>query len=122
MDVVSLNSQLLDAVMYHKVHDVHRLLQQGADPNYDSYAGKSAAEKEGQPYTPLRMVMFCISDSLLDDDGLRDFAEIARLLIQFGAETKPAMEIAEQRYGAYNPDAQESPFMNVWRIVAEAKS
>lgn len=122
MDVVSLNSQLLDAVMYHKVHDVQRLLQQGADPNYDSYAGKSAAEKEGQPYTPLRMVMFCISDSLLDDDGLRDFAEVARLLTQFGAETKPAMEIAEQRYGAYNPDAQESPFMNVWRIVAEAKS
>lgn len=114
-----LNEQLMEAVKYHRVAEVERLLEQGADPDYDSYAGRSAAERDGQPYTPLRIVMFCISDSLLEDEHLAQHAETAKLLLKYGADPKPAMELAEQRYGKYDPQ-RHSPFMLAWHVVAAA--
>lgn len=116
-----INNVLLHAVTYNMLDEVKHLFEQGANPNFDSYAGKTPSEKEGQPYTPLRMVMFRISDNLLDDEALKEFGEIAMLLLKHGAEPEPAMELAEQRYGQYNPNAQNTPFMEVWRIVAEAE-
>ncbi|MNC97970.1 hypothetical protein D3C83_158010 [compost metagenome] len=68
------------------------------------------------------MVMFCISDNLLEDDDLKQFAEIAKLLLRYGADPKPAMQIAEERYGKYGPGFADSPFMDVWSIVANAIS
>lgn len=122
MSELQKSEALLHAVTHHKVDEVKRLLEQSADPNYDSSAGNPEEKRDGQPYSPLRMVMFRISDNLLDDHALKEFGEIAMLLIEHGADPKPAMELAEERYGAYNPNAQNSPFMEVWRIVAEAKS
>lgn len=116
-----INNVLLHAVAYNMLDEVKHLFEQGANPNFDSYVGKSSEEKEGQPYTPLRMVMFRISDNLLDDEALKEFGEIAMLLLKHGAEPEPAMELAEQRYGQYNPNAQNTPFMEIWRIVAEAE-
>jgi hypothetical protein len=118
--LASLNAQLLNAVTFHRAEEVRRLLEQGADSNYDSCAGKSAAEKEHQPNTPLRMVVFCISDSLLNDDGLRDFKLIAQLLIQHGAHTRPAMELAEQRYGQHDITSERNPFSQVVDVIALA--
>jgi hypothetical protein len=121
MTELSLNEQLILAVTYHNVAETLACLERGADPNYDSLAGKTARERKNQPYTPLRLVMFCISDSLLEDNDLRAHAEVAKILLKFGADPKPAMELAEERYGKYNPDRGESLFMNVWHIVAGRK-
>lgn len=122
MNSDSINDQLLLAVTYHKVDDVRNCLAQGADPNYDSYEGQSPRQRKGQPYTPLRMVMFCISDCDLDDNGLRDFAEIAKLLLKSGADPKPAIDLAESRYGKYAPDDGKNLFTDVYKIVAEANN
>lgn len=116
----SLNDQLVDAVTYHRVDDVKRLLEKGANPNYETFIGMAESERKNQPYTPLRLVMFCISDCDLSDDGLIDFAEIARMLIQHGAETKPAMELAESRYGKYSASGERNLFLQVWDVVAIA--
>ena len=114
----SLNEQLIIAVTYHNVTEVLSCLERGADPNYDSHLGKTERERKGQPYTPLRVVMFCISDSLLEDQDLKAHAEVAKLLLKYGADPKPAMELAEERYGKYDPAAEGNLFMNVWHIVA----
>jgi hypothetical protein len=63
--------------------------------------------------------MFCASDNLLEDDDLRELAAIAHLLLQHGADPRPAMEIAEHRYGKYNPQAEGS-FMEIWHVIASA--
>ena len=118
----TLNDQLLHAVTYHKVPEVMHCLREGADPNYDSYAGKPEAERENQPWSPLRMVMFCISDSLLDENGLQEFAEVTRILLQWGADPQPAMEIAESRYGKYNEPQDDSTFMKIWKMIADASN
>lgn len=115
-----LNDQLIEAVTYHRVSDVKRLLEQGADPNYETFTDVTGPERKNQPYTPLRLVMFCISDSLLEEADLHAHAEIAKLLIQFGAETKPAMELAQLRYGKYDPAGERTPFLRVWDVVAVA--
>lgn len=116
----SLNEQLVEAVTYHKVDEVKRLLGYGANPNYETFVGMTESERKNQPYTPLRLVMFCISDCDLQDEGLRDFAEIARVLIQHGAETKPAMELAQSRYGKYSPSGERNLFLQVWDVIAIA--
>lgn len=116
----TLNEELIEAVTYHRVADVKRLLEQGANPNYETFTGMPEAERKHQPYTPLRLVLFCISDSLLNDADLNAHTAIAKLLIQFGAQTKPAMELAQSRYGKYNPSGERTPFLKVWDVVAMA--
>ena len=99
---------------------VRACLQAGADPNY-TVTFEGAASDAGQPTTPLRLVMFRISDCDLTDDDLRRYAEIARLLLRFGADPEPAMQIAESRYGPHDPSrGDDGPFMEVWNIVADA--
>jgi hypothetical protein len=101
------------------VQAVRDCLESGADPNYTRHWDEG--EPAGQPTTPLRLVMFCISDALLEDIHLRNFAEIATLLLSYGADPRPAMEIAEYRYGKYDPGFESSPFMDVWHIIAKRK-
>jgi hypothetical protein len=43
-----------------------------------------------------------------------------RILVRHGADRRPAMEIAQWRYGAYDPNVPASPFMDVWHVVAAA--
>ena len=64
------------------------------------------------------MVVFRLSDADLDDAGFRALAAIARLLLERGADPAPALALAELRYGAYDPDAAASPFMDVWHLLA----
>ncbi len=113
------NEELMDAVSSFNVEAVKDCLEHGADPNYYVEVDE-AYESKNQPTTPLRMVMFRISDNMLEDEDLRKFAEIAQLLLDYGADPKPAMQIAESRYGKYNTDSEQSPFMDVWHIVANA--
>jgi len=100
---------------------VRACLQQGADPNYTISIAGAAPDAGEQPTTPLRLVMFRISDSDLTDDDLHRYAAIAQLLVQHGADPGPAMQIAESRYGPYDPSREGGgAFLAVWRIVAEA--
>jgi ankyrin repeat protein len=115
-----LNDLLMDAVAYHDVEAVRDLLGRGADPNFRTFKDEDEPDGFIQPTTPLRMVMFRISDSLLEDAELREFLKIAQLLLDHGADPGPAMEIAEDRYGKYDPTYESSPFMDVWHVVARA--
>jgi len=115
------SEDLMDAIAYCNLRAVQDCLENGADPNYTRHRDEDEPNGYMQPTTPLRLVMFRISDNLLDDSHLIQFAEIARLLLHYGADPKPAMQIAEYRYGKYNPDAESSPFIDVWNIIANAK-
>jgi hypothetical protein len=119
MESQNINEDLMEAVLFHNVKEVRKCLENGADPNYFKHIEPADLE---QPTTPLRCVMFCISDCLLKPDDLKEFAEVAKLLIKYGADPKPAMKIAESRYGKYEPGIMDNLFMEVWDIVANADS
>ena len=117
----NINDQLMDAVAFYNVKAVQDCLEKGADPNYTLHTDEEEPDGYIQPTTPLRLVMFRISDCLLEDEHLKLFAEIATILLRHGADPKPAMKIAESRYGKYYPGDEKSAFMDVWRIVANAE-
>ena len=71
-----------------------------------------------QPDRPLKMVMFCLSDCLLNEEDLDNFTKIATLLLEYGADPFEAMEIAEWRYGKY--PGEEADVWEAWHIVARA--
>ena len=52
--------------------------------------------------------MFRLSDCMLEEEAPSQFAEIAKTLLDHGADPEPAMQIAEERYGPYDP-AGEGP-------------
>jgi len=114
------NEDLMDAVSCFNVKAVKNCLEDSADPNYKRIYREEYSACI-QPDTPLRLVMFRISDCMLEDSDLRKFAEIAEILLSYGADPKPAMQIAESRYGKYDPDFEQSPFADVWHIIANWK-
>ena len=121
---VVINERLMEAVGRHDVDGVRELLLAGADANHVRLVLMSAdatntPSQVHQPTTPLKLVMFAISDCLLGDEELRSFAKITHLLLQHGAAPAPAMVIAESRYGAYDK-AAVGAFAEVWHIVARA--
>ena len=116
----NINEDLMQAVSEHNAKAVKDCLETGADPNYCVHFADEGPNTFNQPKTPLQLVMFCISDSLLEERDLKEFADIATLLLHFGADPKPAMQIAESRYGKYDPDMEKGPFTDVWHIVADA--
>lgn len=121
MAAVDLNSLLMDAVSRFDVPEVQNLLNRGADVNYHGPLPEGGVQDDRiQPTTPLKMVMFRISDCMLSEADLGRFGEIAQILIRHGADTAPAMEIAEARYGTYQRNGGSSRFDDVWDIVAEA--
>src|SRR5688500_1796568 len=111
MQQPNINELLMDAVAYCEVQKVKECLEKGADPNY--YRPIPGYDDYMQPTTPLRLLMFRLSDSLLEDHHFVQLAEIAKLLLKYGADPKPAMEIAEHRYGKYDPNAEKNLFMKV---------
>lgn len=113
----TLNEKLMKAVEEHDVIGVKKYLADGADPNYARTWGEDDTR---QPTTPLRMVVFRISDSFLEDADLKQFAQITQLLLHYGAHGKPALELAELRYGKYDPNLPNGPFMDVVRLVANS--
>jgi hypothetical protein len=117
MSNYSLNEMLMKAVEDHDVLLVEDYLVKGADPNYTRTWEGDATH---QPTTPLRMVVFRISDNFLEEDDLKQFVEIAKLLVQYGAQSNPARQLAEIRYGKYNADAAPDAFHEVLRIIEES--
>ena len=115
----NINELLMDAVSTFNVKQVKFYLKNGADPNYSIRLGEEY-EESFQPTTPLKMVMFRISDCMLNDEDLNKFRIIAKTLLNYGANPIPAMKIAESRYGKYNPEMESNAFSDVWHIVAKA--
>ena len=108
---------LRKAIEHNDIDAVQKCLLQGADPNHFTDFSGFGTDNTGQPTTPLSLVVFCISNSFLEDEDLKQFAEIATLLLKHGADPKPAMELAELRYGKYDPDLK-GLFMDVLHIIA----
>ena len=115
------NEALMDAIACNDAKAVQACLDNGADPNYTRYKDEEEPNGYIQPTTPLRLVLFCISNNLLEEEDLKQLAEIAKILLSHGADPKPAMQLAEIRYGKYDPNMEDSPFMDVWRIVTNAE-
>ena len=103
VDPPNLGRDLLGAVAYFDVDRVRSLLEAKADPNYSR-----GNEEYYQPTTPLRMVVFRISDCNLDRkvDWPR-FDTIAEALMDAGADLLSAMIVARSRYGRWIPPAWE---------------
>lgn len=119
MTIDDQNQRLIDAVTYLDTDGVREALTAGANANFQIELPERFDRDVEQPSTPLKLVMFRMSDSFVDDDGLRALADIARLLLDHGADPGPAMAIAEARYGAYDPTS-EGRFADVWHTVASA--
>ena len=123
MNKIELNELLRDAIVERNIDEVKRLLEIGADPNFhlpiDSY--KDSSEYRYQPYSPLRLVVFIISDSQIGEKELIKDAVIAQLLIDNGADAISAMQLAEDRYGKYNANMENSPFVEVIKIIKNSE-
>ena len=118
-----LNELLMNSVQYRNTTKAEQLLKSGANPNYcfppEKYNGM--ADYQHQPYSPLRLVVFIISDCMLDDNELEKCYEIASLLIKFGADAVSALELAELRYGnKQNWVADNTPYSKVLHLVKNA--
>ena len=74
-----INLELVKAISEHNAANVQRCLHEGADPNYtwthDAESGLDSSFL--QPTTPLSLLVFLISDSLLSEEDLSEFYEIA---------------------------------------------
>jgi len=84
---------LIDAVARYDLERVQQYLLDGVNVNCNNGSG------EFQPSTPLKMVVFRISDCMLNDDNLEIYEKIAKLLLENGADKQAAIEYAETRYG-----------------------
>ena len=107
--------ELFEAVSNFDVRRVQELLRSGADPNCPRQAVRMVSgtcsalftrdgtplpdEEPGQPTTPLKLVVFRISDCLLGVAELAAFKLVAELLLAAGADPIPAVEYARERYG-----------------------
>jgi hypothetical protein len=111
-------SSLTDAVAAIDLERVRQLLSDGKlDPN--ATRDPLVSEESHQPDTPLKMVMFRVSDALLTAEDRAVLADIAGELLDAGAEPGPAMDIAQSRYGQYaGPDDQQT--CAAWHLVAAA--
>ena len=116
------NQRLRDAITNRNVQETERLLKLGADPNFalpeSEYEGM--ADYKYQPYSPLRCVIFIISDATIGEAELVKDLEAATLLLNYGADAKLALELAEFRYGSLDGNLEITPFNNVLKLVKAA--
>jgi hypothetical protein len=113
--------ELMAAVSAYDVPRVAAALRAGANANYR----REDHVVDGiQPTSPLRLVLFRISDCFLTEEDLGAFAQIASMLLEAGADPHETLPMAEWRYGAYEPpgpnNSNESAFNKVYGIVANA--
>ncbi len=110
------------------VGQVQKAIEEGADVNNKQPRTlyKGVAAYKYQPYSPLRLVVFRISDSDLSDEDLEKYIQITQLLLQAGADAGAAMKLATIRYGKYNPslckERVDENFYKVLDLIYEAHS
>ena len=110
-------SELCDAVARLDVEQVKQLLALGHDPNgVRRLWWDDENDDELQPSRPLKMVVFRLSDCThteIENDAL---AQIARALLDAGADPHNALQLAEARYG----DCSDSPWEAMQMVVKAA--
>jgi hypothetical protein len=111
-----LNKALMQAVSDCNVFATQQWLILGADPNYTLFRDSEEPNGYIQPTTPLRLVLFRASDSMLNESQLHALVEIASVLIEKGALKEPAQQIAQFRYGEvqYHPD---HVVRKLWQLI-----
>lgn len=92
-----LSKNLMSAVGSFDVEKVKKCLLEGADPNFNR--GDCNCEGNYQPYDPLRMVVFRMTDCNLSKENLMEFKEIARILLENGSDPFNALIFAKMRFG-----------------------
>jgi len=140
VSTISINEELMDVVSKGNVARVAELLSCGADPNHvrqswvidkgrpaRAFYSDGTPVPEGdpidhQPTTPLKLVGFRISDSMLTERELLALKETAEILITHGARAAPALRHMERRRGAFHPETgvTGTAFQDVFRIVHAA--
>jgi len=140
VSTISINEELMDVVSKGNVAHVSKLLSEGADANHVRQSwiidknrparaffpdGTPMPEKDlddAQPTTPLKLVGFRISDSMLTDRELLALKEIAEMLLAYGARAAPALRHMERRYGAFNPQSgsNRGSFQEVFGMIHAA--
>lgn len=111
--------ELFRAIEALDVSKVEELLINGADANAIHPIYYTYPDWDHQPYAPLRLIVFYLSDSLLELEDYDKLYEIAILLLSYGADPKKAIELAESRYGKFNPN-YESPANKVLLAIHNA--
>jgi hypothetical protein len=96
--VLSLDEKLLRAVGDVDFGAACEALTAGANVNYNRPISPNE-DPSDQPTSPLRMILFRLSDCLLTDAEDDTLIRLAHLLLAWAAEPEPAIEIAEARYG-----------------------
>ncbi len=110
----------MEAVAACNLGEVKEYIALGADVNYTTFEDSTEPNGYIQPTTPLRMVIFRLSDSLLTDHDLSQLKSIAEFLLLHKANPKPAIQIAEFRYGTYNPRWKKNTLKEIWEMIATA--
>ena len=123
MDSRDLNEELMDAIVFLETNKVKECLRKGADPDYCRFRDEEEPNGLIQPTTPLRMIMFRISDCDIIENELKEYVKITKILLDHGADPGPAVKIAEDRYGIYKPELNDGcAFMEVYRLVVESNN
>ncbi|QQD17089.1 ankyrin repeat domain-containing protein [Spongiibacter nanhainus] len=118
-----MDQQLMQAINNNNLSLVKACLENGADPDYRSEDDdEEYPTSDLQPDTPLKMVVFRISDSFLTEEDLTSFCAITELLLDYGADPGPALKMAEKRYGKYDPNLPDNPFMDIYHVIVKAYS
>ncbi|PVE41753.1 hypothetical protein H663_015585 [Limnohabitans planktonicus II-D5] len=115
-----LNEELLDAVADADLLKIQQCLQAGADIHHVRSMGQDHGSL--QPVTVLSMVLFRVSDNMLEEPDLQKFKEITAMLLAHGADTVYAMAFAQERYGRYDDSLHDEAYvmMPVWHLIAQA--
>ena len=116
VELMNINAQLYYCVEDLNLSKMRELLEQGADPNYcrqDLFFDDNENEwiywynKDGtekgeidyyQPITPLNLCVFLFSNCLFEKKDQYNIILMAKILIQFGAQTFNAIKYFESRY------------------------
>lgn len=108
--------ELMKAIEEINFNKVLELISKGANVNFN-YSKSDYPEGiiyEIQPYSPLRMVVFRASDSTISfthpeiKNPFLTLDNIAKILIENGADLKDAYNLIKERYGSNYPSIENS--------------
>jgi len=104
----TLDEKLWEAISTRDLEGVQTCLREGANPNYSIADSEHIVGIEHQPYSPLRLVVFCLSDCELNGEDLQKHYSIAKLLLLCGACPISAEELSINRYGSFQKKELET--------------
>ena len=111
--------ELFQAIEALNISKVEELLVNGANPNTINPIYYNYPHLEYQPYSPLRLIVFYLSDALLEEEDYEKLYKLTVILLKHGADPKKAIELAELRYGKVDL-THESPANKVLNELYKA--